>query len=63
MDLGILEERAQYRQCLECGAEFETNPSAMALEQFSDHYTMHQPTATQWTMAYRKMQSQRGKNG
>jgi hypothetical protein len=57
MDLGKLRELSEHRVCRECGAEFWTEkvkdaPDLTAMQQWSDHLTIHQPTAAQWTVAY-----------
>lgn len=57
MDLGKLSELSHHRKCLECGAEFETNEKETALQQFADHSRIHQPTQSQWTEAYNKIQA------
>jgi hypothetical protein len=61
MDLGELTEKAQYRKCHLCGAEFRTNEQASALEQYSDHTTLHNPTGAEWAEAYRRIQAAREK--
>ncbi len=69
MDLGKLRELSTRRQCRECGARFESIPGTLergevpALEQFSDHLTMHQPTVSQWAAAYQRIQAGRKKSG
>jgi hypothetical protein len=62
MDLGKLIELSEHRVCQECGAEFRTakvpnEPDLTALQQFSDHLTVHQPTVAQWANAYNKIQA------
>lgn len=64
MDLGKLSEMSERRVCKECGAEFRTVrqkdvPDLTAMQQWSDHLTLHQPTAAQWGEAYKMIQ--RGK--
>lgn len=59
MDLGKLSELADHRTCIECGAEFRGTKESSALEQFSDHLTLHQPTQEQWTKAYNMMREDR----
>lgn len=50
------------RVCRVCGAVFQEIPATKemgvvpALEQFSDHSTIHQTPAPQWTEAYNRMQ-------
>ena len=56
MDLGKLSKLSQRRECKECGAVFETDEEGAALQKFSDHLTVHQPTAEQWAEAYEKIQ-------
>lgn len=52
MDLGTLQEISLHRTCLECGDEFSSTSESSALEKFSDHLAMHQPTVGQWSNAY-----------
>jgi len=57
MDLGKLRELSEHRVCLQCGAEFWTEkvkdqPDLTAMQQWSDHLTIHQPTMEQWKGAY-----------
>lgn len=63
MDSGKLSELSEHRVCQECGAEFRTKKvegqEVSALQQFSDHVTVHQPTPAQWTEAYNKIREQR----
>jgi uncharacterized protein with PIN domain len=62
MDMGKLRNLSEHRVCPECRAEFRTIPASNgnqeipALVQFSDHLTLHQPTATQWTEAHNRIQ-------
>ncbi len=56
MDLGKLSEISDHRTCLSCGAQFQTNDAQSALEQFSDHSTIHQPTPVQWVRAHTMIQ-------
>src|ERR1700690_4328205 len=50
------------RVCGICGAEFMDLPGSKdraavsALEQFSDHQTMHNPSPAQWGEAHRRIQ-------
>jgi hypothetical protein len=63
MDLGRLRELSEHRTCQECGAEFRTKQEdgreVPALEQFSDHLTVHQPTPFQWATAHQRIQAGR----
>lgn len=61
MDLGKLSELSVRRKCLECGAVFETSAEASALQQFSNHVIIHQPTGEQWKKAYETIQLNRPK--
>ena len=71
MDLGKLTELSHHRVCQSCGAEFETIPGTKdapevpALQQFSDHVTIHQATGVQWAEAYSRIQElkERAKRG
>lgn len=69
MDLGKLRELSDHRVCKQCGAEFRSIPAknneaeVPALQQFSDHITIHQPTGAQWTEAYNKIQAGKQKSG
>lgn len=63
MDLGKLNQLSHHRECKICGAEFETNNEQSALEQFSDHTTLHNPTGGQWVGAHQLIQAGRGKSG
>jgi hypothetical protein len=51
--------------CASCGAKFEEIPETKeraritALEQFSDHVAVHNPSPAQWTEAYRKIEEGR----
>lgn len=65
MDLGKLDKLQNHRTCMACGAEFETDKDGKALQKFSDHLTIHQPTGEQWTKAHRMIQSgkERAKTG
>ena len=57
MDLGKLAELSHHRVCQVCGAEFETNKEQTALQQFSDHSAIHNPSPAQWSEAYDKIQA------
>lgn len=63
MDLGKLRGLSERRVCGECGAEFETNESQGALEQWSDHLTIHQPTGAQWAEAHLRIQAAQKRSG
>ena len=58
MDLGKLRELSVRRRCLVCGAQFETvaatkdTPEVTALQQFSEHSTIHQADGAAWTKVY-----------
>jgi len=56
MDLGKLSELATHRVCKECGAEFHGDEEQSALQKFSDHLTIHQPTAAEWAEAHNRIQ-------
>jgi hypothetical protein len=49
------------RVCGVCGAEFQDQKlegrEVSALEQFSDHSTVHNPSPAQWKMAHEKIQA------
>jgi hypothetical protein len=63
MDLGKLSELSEHRVCKECGAEFHSDKEQSALQKFSDHVRIHQPTPEQWTEAYNKIQEAKEKRG
>jgi hypothetical protein len=54
-----VKELAEHRECKVCGAEFFSGKEAMALEQYADHSSEHNPTPGQWAEAHRSIQ--RGK--
>lgn len=50
-----------YRECQECGAQFETvrigKPDELtAFQQWSDHLTNHNPSGRQWSEAHKRIQ-------
>ena len=53
----------EVRVCHECGAEFgeipetKDSPAVTALEQFSDHQGVHNPSPAQWAEAHKRIEA------
>lgn len=56
MDLGKLVQLSQRRECLKCGAVFETNDELTAYQQFADHDRIHSTPPEVWDAIHKDIQ-------